>query len=371
MKATFAMNVLRYGLPLIPAGFLVYGVIYTVSQTRAQDVHHAHVGWAVIFASALVWLAFVLLGLAAPRLVAGQPGTGSVAARSRSNLGWLSVLLGADGRLSTSKSAIWLWTAGLGYALLFITGVAIFVDAKATLVSSPWQEYLLLLGGPFSAGVLAKYAVVTKLNNGTIGKTLIPGLAQPTAAGHIGVGRSAQLSDVVSNDSGNLDVVDSQYLLFNLVTFAYAAGTFLSNNFNHLVVEGKYALPSIPSPLLALTAAAAATYVANKAIQKDSPGIDSVVPAQDVHAEAQILIRGVNLVPRDLDASVAAAQTRVWLTPGTTVAPSGAPVTVTPTSATPTAVSFTMPPGLPAGLVGLIVVSPGAVPTQEFSIEAS
>lgn len=366
------MRLLRYGLPVVPVGFLVYGVVYTVLRTRAHDSHHAHVGWAVIFASALVWLGFVLLGLAAPRRGAGpRAATGPTVARDGPDLGWLSVLVGADGRLSTSKSAIWLWTAGVAYAFLYITGVAVFVDTKATLVSSPWEQYLLLLGGPFAAGVLAKYTVVTKLNNGTIGKTLIPGLAQPTAVGHVGGDQSAQLSDVVSNDSGSLDLVDSQYFLFNLVAFAYAAATFLSNNFNHLVVDGKYSLPSIPSPLLALTGAAAATYVANKAVQKDSPGIDSVVPTQNVQTGAEILVRGVNLVPHDIGGSVAAAQTRVWLTPGTTVAPSGVPVSVTPTSATPTAVTFTMPTGVPAGVVGLIVVGPGAVPTQEFSIESS
>ncbi|MGZ4436475.1 MAG: hypothetical protein ACXVW6_02470, partial [Nocardioidaceae bacterium] len=329
MVTGFSLKVLRFGVPLVPLGFLVYGIVYTVLRARAHDTHHTHVGWAVVFASALVWVAFVLLGLAArPRAGQGRAG----------RLGWVSVLLGADGRLSTSKSAIWLWTAGVAYALLFVTGIAVFVDTSATLASSAWEEYLLLLGGPFGAGVLAKYAVVTKLNNGTIGKTLIPGAAQPTAAGHAAIGRSPQVSDVVSNDNGSLDVVDAQYFVFNLVAFAYAAGTFLTNNFNHLVVDGKYALPSIPSPLLALSGAAAATYVANKAIQKDSPAIDSVVPSEEVRPGDSVLVRGVNLVTGDLGATVAAAQTRVWLTPGTTEAAAGTPVTVAPIAATPTSV---------------------------------
>jgi len=361
MRAAISMRVLRYGLPLIPFGFLSYGVVYIVLRSRADDVHHTHVGWAVVFASGLVWLVFVLLGLAA---------RGQAAGSRAGSLGWLSVLLGADGRLSTSKSVIWLWTTGAGYALLYIAGIAVFVDTEGTLTSTPWGEYLLLVGGPYAAGVLAKYAIVAKLNNGTIGKTLVPGRAQPTAVGHPGIDQQSRASDIVSNDYGNLDIVDAQYLLFNLVAFAYAAGTFLSSNFNHLIVDGKYALPSIPSPVLALAAATAATYVANKAIQKDSPAIDSVVPSRHVEADDDVLIRGVNLVPRGLDGDVAAAHTRIWLTPGTTAAASGTPVTVTPTAATPGAVSFTMPPDVPAGLVGLVVVGPGAVPSQEFSIEA-
>jgi hypothetical protein len=94
------------------------------------------------------------------------------------------------------------------------------------------------------------------------------------------------------------------------------------------------------------------------------------VPSRHVEAADAVLVRGVNLVPRRLADSVAAAHTRVWLTPGTTAAANDTPVTVTPTAVTPAAVSFTMPPDVPDGVVGLVIVGPGAVPSQEFSIEA-
>jgi hypothetical protein len=338
--------------------------------TAGTDFDDRHKGLAVAFSSGIVWVAFLLLGTAA-----------SAPAKDR-HLGWLSVILGADGRLSTSKATVWLWTFGVGYALLFVAGVGIFVNAQEPLFPASWDDYLILLGGPFAAGVLAKYAVVTKFNNGTIGKTLVPGLAQSTALGPVTAAplvpagaaetnptSEASVSDIVNNDDGALDLVDSQYFLFNLIAFAYAMGVFLSNNFNSDVTAGKYLLPAIPSQLLALVGASAATYVANKSIQKDAPGISSANPSVDVAADASVLLTGVNLVPQGLDPLVAAAQTSVWLTPGTTAAPSGTPVRVVASSATPTSVSFTMPQGL-QGTVGIVVVGPGALPTAEFSITA-
>ena len=372
--ASIPINVLRYGLPSVPLGFLVYGVIRLSNAGEAVD--DAHKGTAVAFASAIVWVAFLLLGAAASRQAKDH------------KLGWVSMLLGADGRLSTSKTTMWLWTFGVGYALLFAAGIAIFIDPKALLFPANWEDYLVLLGGPFAAGVLSKYALVTKFNNGTISKTVVAGLAQTTALGSpvkpapaAGAGvaaggdapaaptltNTASLSDIVNNDDGGLDLVDSQYFLFNLIAFAYAMGVFLSNNFNSSITGDKYLLPAIPSQLLALTGAAAATYVANKSVQKDAPAISTVVPDADVVARTNVLLRGVNLVQEGLDPLVAAAQTSIWVTPGTTVAPSGTPIRVPATSATPSAVSFSLPPGL-SGPVGLVVVGPGAVPTGEYTI---
>jgi hypothetical protein len=363
------IRALRIAVPLVPFGFLVYGVARVL--TAGSDFDDRHKGWAVVFSSAIVWVAFLLLGAAAS------------APAKEHDLGWVSVVLGADGRLSTSKATVWLWTFGVGYALLFVAGVGIFVNAQEPLFPASWDDYLILLGGPFAAGVLAKFAVVTKFNNGTIGKTVVPGLAQATALGPVaapppapggpGVATTtseASVADIVNNDDGALDVVDSQYVLFNLIAFAYAMGVFLSNNFNSDVTVDKYLLPGIPAQLLALVGASAATYVANKSIQKDAPGISSAHPSVDVAAGTSVLLTGVNLVPQGLDPLVAAAQTSVWLTPGTTAAPTGAPVRVVATSATPTAVVFEMPDGL-HGLVGIVVVGPGALPTAEYSITAT
>lgn len=363
------IGAVRIGVPLVPFGFLCYGAVRV--STAGADFDDRHKGWAVVFASGIVWLAFLLLGTAA-----------SAPAKER-RLGWVSVILGADGRLSTSKTTMWLWTFGVGYALLFVAGVGIFVNAAEPLFPAQWDDYLILLGGPFAAGVLAKYAVVTKFNNGTIGKTLVPGLAQTTALGSAVVGSpaaapahavptktsDAAVSDIVNDDDGALDLVDSQYFLFNLIAFAYAMGVFLANNFNSDVTTDKYLLPAIPAQLLALAGASATTYVANKSVQKDAPGISSIHPSVDVEAGAPVLVTGVNMVPQSLDPLVAAAQTSVWLTPGTTASPSGSPQRVVASSATPTAVGFTMPPVAP-GAVGVVVVGPGALPTGEYQITA-
>lgn len=142
--------------------------------------------------------------------------------------GWTSVILGADGRISTSKSSVWLWTMGLGYALLFLAGIQIFTRSKNVFDPTNWNDYLILIGGPFAAAVLAKFAVVNQLASGVLAKSALPGAANPSAiGGQASPGTKSGLASIVANDSGGLDLVDSQYFLFNIVAFAYAAGVFI------------------------------------------------------------------------------------------------------------------------------------------------
>ena len=91
----------------------------------------------------------------------------------RKKYGWLNVLMGTDGRISTSKTQIWLWTLGLAAALLYLSGIVIFRhDHDAGLFAKTgWEDYLILLGGPFAAGVLAQFTVSVKIDNGTLQKT--------------------------------------------------------------------------------------------------------------------------------------------------------------------------------------------------------
>jgi hypothetical protein len=178
------------------------------------------------------------------------------------------------------------------------------------------------------------------------------------------------MASVVANDSGGLDLVDSQYFLFNIVAFAYAAGVFISNNFNHAIIPsmGKYALPNIPTTLLGLTSAAAATYVGNKAVQKSGPGITSIRPNTNVKMNDAMTITGVNLVPAKMPSSVAAEQTAAWLTAADGSVP---PVWVAPKSATPTTVTFNMVPGFEGKTVDVYVVSAGGVPSSTYPIQVT
>jgi hypothetical protein len=77
-----------------------------------------HTGAALIFGSLAMILLVGLLDL-----------TVSTGSGNRKQFGWTSILLGADGRVSTSKTQVWLWTLGLAYAVLFLSGIAIFLGA--------------------------------------------------------------------------------------------------------------------------------------------------------------------------------------------------------------------------------------------------
>ena len=336
--------------------FLV-GLVTGIARLGVNNQTH-QTSLALILASAVMIAVFALLEAA------------QLGGRLRP-FGWTSVILGADGRISTSKSSVWLWTIGLSYALLFLAGIQIFTGNKNVFNPTNWNDYLILIGGPFASAVLAKFAVVNQLTSGTLAKPTIPEAANPSAIGGQAThDAKSGMASVFANDSGGLDLVDSQYFLFNIVAFAYAAGVFLSNNFNHAVIPsmGKYALPNIPATLLGLTSAAAATYVGNKAVQKSGPGITSIRPDTNVGPNNSMTITGVNLVPAKTSSSIAVEQTAVWLT---VADGSVSPVWVTPKSATPTTVTFDMVTGFAGKTVSVYVVSAGGVPSSTYPIQVA
>lgn len=95
--------------------------------------------------------------------------------------------------------------------------------------STAWDDYLVLLGGPFAALVLARGIVSAKVQSGTIQKT-------------VANDGTAKLRQALTSDDDNIDLVDSQYLIFNLVAFGYVIVGLASTN----------RLPAIPGLLLAL-----------------------------------------------------------------------------------------------------------------------
>ena len=181
--------------------------------------------------------------------------------------------IGADGRFSTSKTVVAVWTAVFVSALLVLSGLVVFGRLKAVVVftvdGSTWDSYFLLLGGPFASAVLAKGIVSAKVNDDPSAKT-VTSAASPSATGTATTNTSAAPSakDVISNDSGSLDLVDTQYALFSLVAVLYFAGQFMANVDTFAVKQASLVLlPTIPTPLLGLTSLAALTYVGNKAVQ--------------------------------------------------------------------------------------------------------
>jgi hypothetical protein len=172
-----------------------------------------------------------------------------------------AVWMGSDGRVSTSKTIATLWTALLAYMLIVMGLVAAFStspspgDVLNALVSPTSNLYLVLLGGPFAAAVLAKVIVSNGVASGRVQKTY----AAATTP-----------NDVTGNDRGNTDLVDSQYTLFNLIAVVIVLVAF--------VRKPGFGAPPIPDFLAVLTGASAATYVANKAAVTNAPVINRVLP---------------------------------------------------------------------------------------------
>ena len=149
-----------------------------------------------------------------------------------------ALVLGKDGRWSTSKLQPLLWTYALLYGLLSLI-IAYFLGDHAGWIAQRnagvQQEYLILLGGPFAAAIASKAIVSTKSETGAVQKTDASAVAGPVKG----------LGEVVSDDEGNTDLVDLQYFLFNLVTLVFFFGAFAFH-----LDEG---LPKLPGLLVGLT----------------------------------------------------------------------------------------------------------------------
>jgi hypothetical protein len=357
-KPKLSSTAWRLGVPALVAGAgMVAGSLGIV--TFNDDGNAAYFPWAaLLFASAGVLAVFVVFDVVA----------GHAAPAKRRKYGWVNAVLGADGRVSTSRVQMFLWTLAISAALLYLSGVAIFSVGHddGVLENTDWNDYLILLGGPFAAGVLAKFAVVTKIGEGTLQKTVLP-----TASGDVAASATAPVTDAapaaadaVTNDAGELDLVDCQYLIFNVVALLYVFGTFVSRIIDKSVtdVSIKYSLPAVPAVLLGLTSAAAATYVANKAALKNPPLISTLNPTPPVSGKP-VDISGVNLVPGGSDQATVADLTLVIVRG---VDPSTTQSVLPVTNPTPTRVTCTMPPGLGGTSVDIQVITTANVATPPF-----
>jgi hypothetical protein len=176
------------------------------------------------------------------------------------------LLVGADNRWSTSKFQALIWTYAIVFGLLALIfakwmGNSQGWDALMKMKTDDWDVYLVLLGGPFAAFVLARLTTSTKTDNGTIDKTTAPTSTLNPIKG---------LGQVLGNDSGQADLGDTQYFVFNLVAVMYFLGTLTGN-----LQEG---FPPLPALLVGLTSVSAATYVTKKAVERAQPSLKSVVP---------------------------------------------------------------------------------------------
>ena len=192
--------------------------------------------------------------------------------------GVFGLVLGTDGRTSTSKLSAALWTLTLLYAF-----AVLIVANRASSIDPLQQEYLLLLGGPFAAAIGAKASTSSKVADGRSSKT-------PTTK----TGVNTRLAEIVANDEGDVDLGDFQYFAFSLLTIVYFFVGFIQNPVD---------LPDLPNTLVGLSTVSATAYLTKK-VAISEPGeafrITSVRPSRIVLDEtSQIHISGSGFIAGD------------------------------------------------------------------------
>lgn len=190
------------------------------------------------------------------------------------------LIVGKDNRMSTSKVVALAWTYALFFGLLSLIvakwlGNSVGYDK---LVENGLQEeYLLLLGGPYAAAAIAKYNVVSQ-SQGQSGKPIAP----------VGEASAKQL---VTDDEGDMDLGDFQYVLFNLLGLVFLLGTFVPH-----LQEG---LPQLPAVLTGLALTSAGGYAAKQLVQQAGPILTSLLPSSVAHGAsppAKVEVWGQNLI---------------------------------------------------------------------------
>ena len=218
----------------------------------------------------------------------------------------LSALVGLDNRVSTSKTIALLWTMVVGYCLLALVLIATAKHSSAkvlppgripdnfisTALKPLAPAYVVLLGSAFAAALAARAIVGGRTGNGSLQK--VPSTTRPTPL------------DIVTDDDGNVDLVDLQFTLFNLI-----AATFVLTQF----IPHPYALPSIPGALATLIGVSASVYTGNKGVTTNPASLTDVL-TPSVPAGDPATVVGKNLfVGGGVNDAANAATTAVTLIP--------------------------------------------------------
>lgn len=281
--------------------------------------------WAMVIAFAalggLAGLAHVLINVV-QKTGRSQPGTPSgdpdIVRRRRSGI--KALVMGADGRTSTSKLQVVLWTFAVFYAFAFLMVWGRSTDCEqATPESSSvcrqaardrgvfdrvanrrlQSDYYALLGLPVAAAVAAKALTSSKVASGKMSKDA------PTEEGPV-----RAIAESVTNDSGEMDLLDFQYVAFNLLTLAYFWVEFVLNPGG--------GLPNLPATLIALSGLSTASYTAKKALDGDSqPTVSAVVPRRlAVATDTRFVITGGGFGPAPANCGARKPESKtaeVWL----------------------------------------------------------
>jgi hypothetical protein len=220
--------------------------------------------------AALFAVLAILVPVALARALAGAPQTEGAKPAARRRRGFGGLVIGKDGRASTSKLQAVLWTFAVFFALVFMLfwgrslGCGEASRSNQTVCQSAAKarssfedflnhglqpEYFILLGFPLGAAVAAKAITSAQVKDHPNSK---PEIAEDSS------GIAQSLRDVVSNDDGETDLLDFQYFAFNLLTLAFFFSQFLTHPAG--------GLPDLPPTLIALSGLSASTYVTKKAL---------------------------------------------------------------------------------------------------------
>jgi hypothetical protein len=188
------------------------------------------------------------------------------------------MLIGKDKRVSTSKTTAAVWTyliasALLGFVVAKLIGHPQGLDKM--MHSGLAGQYGLLIGGPLGAAVAAKGIVTNQVAKNPAAKTPSPD--------------GPSLSQLVQNDTGETDLGDLQYVLFNFVPMVYFVGT--------LVQSPTDGFPHIPDVLLGLTSISALGYVTKKALP--TTAATAKLNPTTAAAGATVTITGTGLLAAD------------------------------------------------------------------------
>lgn len=270
---------------LASIGTRARSVIYESHSGNSRAMHHISLLsplWGAL------WITLgALLAITAIRKVAAENGSlkkvfrRAPKAEPNGKAQFQGLLVGTDNRFSTSKLNAFLWTVTLVYFIVSMALISGFnADAFNKLVQSTSTLYLVLIGGPFAAAILAKGIVSGAVNAG-----------MPKSAA-----KDPSVTNIFSDDDGNTDLVDTQYVLFNLIAVLIVIAEF--------VRSPNAGPPKIPGFLAVLTGASAATYVANKGVStaNNTPfsgvlSISNIVPPEARIGDG-IKILGSNLMPQ-------------------------------------------------------------------------
>lgn len=208
------------------------------------------------------------------------------------------VVKGKDGRVSTSKFQGVMWTLVVIWALFVLLYALAIARVGRDLIGAEgaagaWTalskgfttflddglegSYLLLLGFPLAGLVTSKAITSSKVASGSVVKPSKEQSSTDTSA----------VQELIGDDSGNADLGDLQYLLFNLLAVAYFLVQFISHP--------SHGMPSMPDTLVGLTGVAAAAYVGKKGIYSEPPILLGVLPPS-AKPDEEVRIYGEKLI---------------------------------------------------------------------------